>query len=282
MEKNSQSFYYHADGLGSITELTNQSGAVVQRYTYSSFGKIESELDSNFAQPYVYTSRELDQESGLSFYRTRNYDSSAGRFFQPDPIRFSGGPSFYTYAENNPLYFVDPLGLDAVDVAANVAAGLGDVISLGLTNYIRNELGTNSVVDQCSTAYYIGWWSGMLHQLAFSGIGAFNGAARTVLYSGEGALEAARLAKGAGRLLEDTLGGQVLNFANRNLVTLPDSVWKVSSGIFGSNAKGEVAVFIRNANPRSIYNTVEAPVLNLVNRVNSSVIGQNASTIILR
>src|SRR5262249_7230187 len=38
LEKNSQSFYYHADGLGSITEITNQSGAVAQRYAYSSFG----------------------------------------------------------------------------------------------------------------------------------------------------------------------------------------------------------------------------------------------------
>lgn len=49
METNAQSFYYHADGLGSITELTNQSGTVAQRYTYSSFGKIESQLDANFS-----------------------------------------------------------------------------------------------------------------------------------------------------------------------------------------------------------------------------------------
>ncbi|TMA82907.1 MAG: RHS repeat protein, partial [Deltaproteobacteria bacterium] len=32
LEKNNQSFYYHADGLSSIMELTNQSGTVVQRY----------------------------------------------------------------------------------------------------------------------------------------------------------------------------------------------------------------------------------------------------------
>ena len=60
MEKNGQSFYYHGDGLGSITEITNQSGAVVQRYAYSSFGKIESQLDANFVQPYTFTARELD------------------------------------------------------------------------------------------------------------------------------------------------------------------------------------------------------------------------------
>ena len=33
MEKNSQLFYYHTDGLGSITELITQTGTVAQRYT---------------------------------------------------------------------------------------------------------------------------------------------------------------------------------------------------------------------------------------------------------
>ena len=54
MERNAQSFYYHTDGLGSITEITNQSGTLVQRYAYSSFGKIESQLDPNFVQPYTF------------------------------------------------------------------------------------------------------------------------------------------------------------------------------------------------------------------------------------
>ena len=80
MEKNAQSFYYHADGLGSITEITNQSGTLVQRYAYSSFGKIESQLDPNFVQPYTFTARELDSESGLYYYRLRHYDARADDF----------------------------------------------------------------------------------------------------------------------------------------------------------------------------------------------------------
>jgi RHS repeat-associated protein len=255
---------------------------VIQRYAYSSFGKIESQLDSNFVQPYTFTTRELDSETGLHFYRTRNYDSSVGRFIQPDLIGFFGGPNFYAYAGNNPVYFVDPLGLDAIDVAANYAAGFGDMLSFGITSYIRNELGVNNAVDQCSIAYSAGWWSGMLHQLAFSGIGAFHGGARTVLYSGEGALEAARAAKGAGRLLEDTMGGQLLKVIGENSVRVPDSVWKTASAIFASNAKGEVNVFLRNSMPQSVFNTVETHALNLVNRINASVIGRNATTLILR
>ena len=57
----------------------------------------------------------------------------------------------------------------------------------------------------------------MLHQLAFSESGAFHGGARTVLYSGEGAL-GIWAAKGSGRLMEDTLGGQLLKVIGENAV----------------------------------------------------------------
>jgi RHS repeat-associated protein len=232
-------------------------------------------------QPYAYTARESDLESGLNFYRTRYYDPSVGRFIQQDLIGFSGGTNFYAYVGNNPVYFVDPLGLDALDSAANYAAGFGDMVTFGVTNYIREGLGVNHVVDQCSTAYSAGWWTGMLHQLAFSGAGAFHGGARSVFYSGEGALDAARAGKGAGRLLEDTLGGQVINLVNRHIITLPDSAWKTASGIFAANAKGEVKVFSQSPKATSIFNAVEAPVLGFVNRINS-ILGSKLTSIAVR
>jgi RHS repeat-associated protein len=111
MEKNTQFFYYHADGIGSISELTSQSGTVAQRYAYSSFGRIESQFDPNFIQPYTYTSREFDAETGLYYYRARTYDSLTGRFVQEDPLSFAAGVNFYRYVGNNPVNFTDPTGL---------------------------------------------------------------------------------------------------------------------------------------------------------------------------
>ena len=111
MEKNAQSFYYHADGLGSITELTNQSGTVAQRYTYSSFGKIESQLNPNFVQPYTFTGREFDSETDLYHYRERQYNWRGGRFTTEDPVGYNGGENFYVYVGNNATNFNDPLGL---------------------------------------------------------------------------------------------------------------------------------------------------------------------------
>ena len=125
IEKAGASFFYHADGLGSITELTDTAGTVAQSYTYSSFGKIESQLDSNFIQPYTLTAREFDPETGLYFYRARYYDPTTGRFLQEDLIGFAGGINFYLYVQNGPTNLVDPDGLIVFFFGGGIGAGAG-------------------------------------------------------------------------------------------------------------------------------------------------------------
>lgn len=112
MEKNGQMYYYHADSLGSIIALTNNTGAVVQSYQYDAFGNILSGTPA-VAQPYTYTAREYDPETGLYFYRARYYDPKAGRFLTKDPISFAGGDvNLYAYVGNNPVNATDPEGLE--------------------------------------------------------------------------------------------------------------------------------------------------------------------------
>jgi RHS repeat-associated protein len=90
-------------------------GNAIQRYNYDndSFGNIQYTFPIWFIQPYTYTAREYDNETGLYFYRARYYDPRAGRFITRDPIGFKGGINFYTYAWNNPVNWTDPLGLKA-------------------------------------------------------------------------------------------------------------------------------------------------------------------------
>jgi len=61
--------------------------------------------------PFRYTGRESDTETGLYYYRARYYDQSAGRFLSEDTLRFDAGVDFYTYVRNNPINFIDPSGL---------------------------------------------------------------------------------------------------------------------------------------------------------------------------
>jgi RHS repeat-associated protein len=109
--RGSTTSYYQADeALGSITSLSNSSGALTNTYTYDSFGNLTASTGS-LTNPFRYTGRELDSETGLYFYRARYLDSSTGRFISEDPIRFEGGDDFYAYVDNSPINEFDPLGL---------------------------------------------------------------------------------------------------------------------------------------------------------------------------
>ena len=99
--------YFHADGLGSITSLSSSAGSIAN--TYDSFGKLTASTGS-LVNPFQYTARESDTETGLYYYRARYYDPAPGRFLSEDSIRFDAGPNFYSYVGNHPGLFTDPYG----------------------------------------------------------------------------------------------------------------------------------------------------------------------------
>ena len=96
--------YFLQDHLGSVIGLV---GAVNERQQYEGFG-----VNSGSAWTrYGYTGRERDSATGLLYYRARWYDAAQGRFLTEDPIGFAGGLNQYSYAGNNPLSSIDPMGL---------------------------------------------------------------------------------------------------------------------------------------------------------------------------
>ena len=233
----------------------------------------------NFVQPYTFTARELDVETRAVLLSARYYDHAIGRFLQTDPIDISGGLNLYTYSANIPTNRIDPFGLDFLDVAANYSAGFGDEITFGITRYVRVKMGINDVVDECSLSYSLGGWSGILHGIATGTAGSLHGGARTVLWSGAGAEQAAQAAKGTGKLLTDTPLGKLLDVVD-DYVKLPQPIWDAASGVFAANAKGNVRAFLRDPAPEGVWNTVERPALDFVNRVNIAVSGLPVTRIV--
>jgi RHS repeat-associated protein len=84
IQKGAEAYYYHADGLGSITELTDSRHKVVESYTYSSFGVLKREGDE-VKNRFTFTGREWDDDEDMYYYRARYYDSTMGRFNSVDP-----------------------------------------------------------------------------------------------------------------------------------------------------------------------------------------------------
>jgi len=91
--------YYHANNLYSVAALTNQVGAVVERYTYDPYGKVKILAAngvtvlaaSSVGNPWTFQGRRLDTETGLMYYRTRTYDVNLGRFLNRMPWHAMGG-----------------------------------------------------------------------------------------------------------------------------------------------------------------------------------------------
>ncbi len=108
--------YYGADALGSVTSLADISGSLTDSYVNDSFGKTVTSSGTT-RNPFRFTARDLDAETGLMYYRARYYDGSVGRFLTEDPIGFRGGPNLYEYVHNRPTGDIDPWGLFTVDDA---------------------------------------------------------------------------------------------------------------------------------------------------------------------
>ena len=111
IETNGDIYYYHADILGSVIALTDEDGAVVTQYNYSPFGVTEA-ISEGVVQPFRFTGREWDAETGMYFLRARSLATDLKSFTSEDPIRFaSGDTNWYRYVGNDPVNNVDPLGL---------------------------------------------------------------------------------------------------------------------------------------------------------------------------
>ena len=109
MKTGADAYFYHFNASGSVIALSNASGDMAETYAYSPYGKANQA--SNVGTPYLFTGRRYDPETGLYYYRARYYDAESGRFLQVDPIGYVGGINLYAYCLNNPVNWVDPLGL---------------------------------------------------------------------------------------------------------------------------------------------------------------------------
>lgn len=186
-----EQFWFHPDHLGSSNYITNFVGEVSQHMEYFAFGEtfIEEHKNSHNS-PYKFNGKELDEESGYTYFGARYLDMRYSMWISTDPLsgynpifekehyidgQHNGGVlnSFnhntYGYCYQNPVKLVDPNGKQA----------LAGAILGALTEYL-GKVGSKMLFDGMS--FYdanadLGWKD--LAQIGIAGgVGAFTGSAR--------------------------------------------------------------------------------------------------------
>ena len=100
-----------SDHLGTIRDIIDNTGLLLNHISYDSFGNITAQTDSTIETRYAFTGREYDAEIDLYNYRARYYDPMTGRFISEDTWGLASGDSnLFRYTKNSPLMSVDPTG----------------------------------------------------------------------------------------------------------------------------------------------------------------------------
>jgi RHS repeat-associated protein len=108
--------YITADQLNTPRAVTSSAGTVIWQWAYAGnpFGEQQPTSAAGYVLNLRYPGQYFDAETGLISNGMRDcYEPATGRYCQSDPTGLVGGISTYTYGLNNPLMYVDPLGLQA-------------------------------------------------------------------------------------------------------------------------------------------------------------------------
>ena len=171
-------YFFHPDHIGSSTFLTDEAGNPYQFILYLPFGEGMAEQKAGgYSTKYRFTSKEVDEETGLYYFGARYYDPRISLWYGVDPMA-DEFPDYnpFNYTFNNPIVLKDPDGRNpiigfcigfALDVATqmvfegkgvsevsykkSLVAGGAGMLSSGLSSVAKfgkiAQIATNATID---------------------------------------------------------------------------------------------------------------------------------------
>jgi len=119
---NSCVFYTH-DANGNVSQLVSINGSILARYEYDPYGKLIKDVSDVSVRnnPFRFSSKYTDSETGLYYYGHRFYMSEVGRWASRDPLEEDlGGLNLYNFVEGDTINFLDMFGLKKCGVSSFV------------------------------------------------------------------------------------------------------------------------------------------------------------------
>jgi RHS repeat-associated protein len=105
-------YFYSYDGNGNVVALLKTNGQAVAEYSYGPYGELlRATGPLAFLNPFRFSTKYQDDETGWVYYGCRYYDPSSGRWLNRDPIHELGGQNLYGFVGNDPVNEDDPFGL---------------------------------------------------------------------------------------------------------------------------------------------------------------------------
>jgi RHS repeat-associated protein len=105
--------WYLADRLGTVSDLVNDSGQIIDHVDFSAFGTVLDESNPSNGDRFMgFAGLERDTVTGLNLAVEREENPGTGRWDSQDPLGFGGGATnLYGYVGNGPTIATDPEGL---------------------------------------------------------------------------------------------------------------------------------------------------------------------------
>ncbi len=140
MVKAGNTYRIVSDYLGSVRLVLNTSdGTIAQRIDYDTWGNVVSDTAPGF-QPFGFAGGLYDNDTKLIRFGLRDYDAQSGRWTMKDPISFAGKSSnLYSYAQNDPVNFIDITGLRYCPPTIDLPTSLNDAAIWSLQRGLWSE-----------------------------------------------------------------------------------------------------------------------------------------------
>ena len=105
--------WYLADHLGTVRDLINNTGSIIDHVDFSAFGSVLAETSPTSGDRMTgFAMLERDTVTGLNLAVYREQNPGTGRWDSQDPLEFGAGDSnLYRYVKNNAISNTDISGL---------------------------------------------------------------------------------------------------------------------------------------------------------------------------